>query len=39
MSRRSTKVREPTDIRQSPLRLREADHAWLISEAKSTAQR
>jgi hypothetical protein len=37
MSRRSTKSREPEDIRQTALRLRESDHAWLVAEAKKHA--
>jgi hypothetical protein len=37
MPRRSTKSREPEDIRQTALRLREADHAWLTAEAKKHA--
>jgi hypothetical protein len=37
MPRRSKKSREPEDIRQTALRLREADHAWLVAEAKKHA--
>jgi hypothetical protein len=37
MPRKSTKTREPEDIRQTALRLRESDHAWLVQEAKKHA--
>jgi hypothetical protein len=37
MPRRSMKSREPEDIRQTALRLREADHQWLTEEARKHA--
>jgi len=37
MPRRSLKSREPEDIRQTALRLREVDHQWLTAEAKKHA--
>jgi hypothetical protein len=35
MPRRSTKSRGPDDIRQTALRMRESEHAWLVEDAKS----
>jgi hypothetical protein len=37
MPRRSLKSREPGDVRQTAVRLREADHQWLLAEAKKHA--
>jgi hypothetical protein len=37
MPRRSLKSREPEDIRQTALRLREVDHQWLTAEARKHA--
>jgi hypothetical protein len=34
MPRSSTKSRAPDDTRQTALRMRESDHAWLVQEAK-----
>jgi hypothetical protein len=34
MPRKSTKSRTPDDIRQTALRMRESEHAWLTEEAK-----
>jgi hypothetical protein len=38
MPRRSDKAREPEDIRQTALRMRESDHQWLSVEAKKHRQ-